>query len=309
MGAPLRVGVIFGFCLMAAAQTPVARAFKVTLADGSDAKLVVSDNSGVIEFRNDQAVAFKVPADSITEIIHITERIRRSTKAYDRLEDMCCGSTDSHLLSLLARAIAAPTGHAQNHYVEIHWFHNGDGTLLLELRKNDYLPFMDWLQQKSGTKWRDLDQERNQALKTIYQRASAAFLAPIRFPCGDNCIGTYRYRVLALDDRDATELFFFNGEVKPKNLVSIMPVNREWSVNTCVEDVAVLYGKCHDDRCDIDAILLPTLTYRIAKPGQQATVSNAEGSGESFCAQLQRRQRERLNRLRDQDRPTIKRHE
>ena len=221
-----------------------------------------------------------------------------------------CWANDSHLLSLLAMAIAAPLGHGQNHYVEIHWYHNGDGTVVLELGKDDYVPFMDWLQQKSGTKWRDVNQEREQALRTIYQKVSAAFSTPIRYPLRDDgSFAIYSYSVLALDDHDSTELFFFNGEVKPKNLVSIVPVTRELSVNTCVDDVKVLYDKCHDDRCDIEAILLPTLTYRIAKPRQQAIVRGAERDCESPCTQLHQREMERLNRTLEKDRPTIKRHE
>ena len=105
--------------LLAIAQTTQTRSWQVMLADESNTKLVVSNNSGMIEFRNEQAVALAIPAGSITGIIHLTQHVRRSTKAYNRLEQMCCAGGDTHLLSLLAMAIAAPLGHSKGHYVEI----------------------------------------------------------------------------------------------------------------------------------------------------------------------------------------------
>ena len=205
------------------------------LADLSDSKVLsVTDNSGVIEFRNKNTVAFTVPARSITEILHSTQEIRRSTKAYNYFESMCCGDTQSELLPMLAAAISAPLGHSKVHYVEIRWYFNGDHAVALALWKSDYLPFMNWLNQVSGTKWVDIEQEREQALKTIEASAGAAFPVWLSHPAGvASRYSTETYLVLPIESQDRTELFFFREKVKPKNIVGILPAVRQWSDNKC----------------------------------------------------------------------------
>jgi hypothetical protein len=98
--------------------------------------------------------------------------------------------------------------------------------------------------------------------------------------------------VLPIDDNDNTNLYFFEDSVKPKNVVGILPVTRRWSVNSCVFDVEVLYGQCHAEGCEIEAVMLPTLTYRVATPNP-VTLNNAAPESDSSCRQLQKQKAER----------------
>ena len=278
----LLASIIALLIFLPAAQAQV-RSWHVKLADGSGTKLEASANSGMIDFRNSKGVAFSIPAASITHITHFTHRVPRSTKAHDRLESMCCAGANTDMLSLLAGAIAAPLGSSKEHYVEVRWQKEVEGTVLLEVAKDVYLRFMDWLQQQSGTKWRDLEQERERAVRAMYARGRAAFPVTIRFPNPNGSYSAHSYAALPLDDNDSTELFIFSGEVKPRNLVAIAPVTREWSMNTCVFDVEVLYGKCDEHQCDIQAVLLPTLTYWVARRPSQPVVNNTTSQHESAC--------------------------
>jgi hypothetical protein len=144
MGRALGTLLILGLGLAAGGQTINADTWRVRLADVADHKLLsATDNSGVIEFRNEKTVAFTVPSGSIMEILHSTQQIRRSTKAHRYFEKMCCGSTQSELLPVLVAAISAPFGHSRAHYVEVHCYFNGDHAVVLELGKNKYLPVLE----------------------------------------------------------------------------------------------------------------------------------------------------------------------
>lgn len=66
MGRALGTLLILGLGLAAGGQTINADTWRVRLADVADHKLLsVTDNSGVIEFRNEKTVAFTVPSSSI----------------------------------------------------------------------------------------------------------------------------------------------------------------------------------------------------------------------------------------------------
>jgi hypothetical protein len=117
--------------------------------------LSVTDNSGVIEFRNEKTGGIHCPIQFNNGDPSQHAEIRRSTKAHRYFEKMCCVSTQSELLPVPVAAISAPFGHSRAHYVEVHWYFNGDHAVVLELGKNKYLPFLNWLQQASGTKWVD----------------------------------------------------------------------------------------------------------------------------------------------------------
>jgi hypothetical protein len=289
----LRVFFIIELSLAVVAQTTTSRVWTVKLADGSDTELIVTDHSGIIEFRTGQALAFTIPATSITEILHSTQRIRRSARAYNYFERMCCGGTQSQLLPALAAAVSAPLGHSKDHYVEVHWYSNGDGAVVLQLPKEDYVPFMDWLQQASGTKWVDVEQDREQALKQIKERAGAAFPIRLAYPsaaAGDHW--TYdSYLALPVDMRGQTQLYFFRDKVKADHVLGIVPVTEEWSENGCARGVEVLYGKCGANGCPVEAVLLPTLTYRVMSP-PGVIETDAAGHPANDCARVKQQQAE-----------------
>lgn len=104
------------------------------------------------------------------------------------------------------------------------------------------------------------------------------------------------YSVLPIDDEDNTQLYFFKDSVKAKNLAGILPATRHWSINDCVYDAEVLYGKCNSSVCDIKAIVLPSATYRI---GNSAPLAVAAGAPESdtSCNELEKQKAERMQNI------------
>jgi hypothetical protein len=301
MRSLFRLLLILQLSALAAPQAANAPTWHVRLADGTDTKLSVVANADAIEFRMGHTVELTVPARSITGIIHGTQLVRRSTKAYNSAENMCCGGTDSHLTSFLALAIAAPLGSARTHYVEIRWHQNTDRTVVVELGKNEYRPFMDWLEQLSGTKWRDIALEREQAVNNMQQHAGSAWQVDIRSPQNSN-YGIRHYSLAPLDDNDETQLYLFEGAVKPQNLVAILPATRVWSMNRCVHDTNVLYGECRNDSCDIAAIMLPTSTYYVL-PRKDSIGRDPAADHDGSCDELQKQeaewQREELEKHKD----------
>jgi hypothetical protein len=262
---------LFALALSALAQT-ATREWHVRLPNGSDAELTVTQNAGNLEFRRQKSLAFTVPVAGISSIFLMTQRYSRSHRANDYFSDRCCPDLPApknasgmapntyllpNLLPMLAEAVAAPLGSSKDYYVEIRWFRNGQGITLLKLAKNDYAPFLDWLQQVSGTQWVNIDEERQRALREIEQRKNEAFYL---------VTGANRFRVLPMHMHGETELYFFSDEVKPKNLVHILPVTEGWSDNKCVTDAELLFRKCNDEPCPIDAVLLPIVTYRVIPP-------------------------------------------
>jgi hypothetical protein len=253
--------------------------------------LSVSSNAGLIEFRNDKAVVFTIPAAAITTIFHARQQIRRSTQAFDLFEGICCGGTDSHLLSALAFLVASPLGSSTSEYVEIGWTSKGPGNVQLRLAPDEYIPFMNWLSDLSGIRWRDLEQERRDAIQKIEQRAGDAF------PVSDQSPNVAEYHVLPIESGGDTLLYLFRGSVTPKNLISIFPVTEEAADNTCVPEHwgRIMRGTCRNDRCQIRAILTPKYTYRPGTLPRTYTVG-ADGLSRSECpaseAQWQRRESE-----------------
>lgn len=283
--------------MVAAAQTTGSRAWRVRLADGTGAELtVVANASGSVEFHNNKAVTLTIPSGAITGIVHSTSRIRRSEIAHGYFEKACCGGTDSQLLPALAAAVAAPLGHSKVHYVEIQWYFNGNGAVLLQLSKKDYAPFMDWLQTLSGTKWVDIAQQREEAIRQITKRAGGAFRVEMTdYPAGNVSRPLLRYYwALPIDLNDQNELYFFDYKVKPEYLVGILPVTEEWADNKCVREAAVLYGDCGQDLCKPEAVLLPALTYRVLLP-PRVIETDATGYSESDCVKLARQAKRRQN--------------
>jgi hypothetical protein len=292
----IRILLILQVSILTAAQATDVRSWPARLAEENDKKISVTSAAGQVNLIDDHGVMLSIPAGSIYEIFHTTRRVRRSTKVHNAFDQACCpGNTthaSSHLLSAIVGALAAPAGSAKNHFVEIHWYGSGDSMITLELAKDEYVPFMDWLQHISGTKWQDVEHEREKALKRVEQRAGTAFLVAMPMPPqqGNERAVRHDYLALPIDDNDDTHLYFFEGSVKPKNVVGILPVTRAWSVNTCVFDVEVLYGKCHAEGCEIEAIMLPTMTYRVATPHPIA-LTKVSPESDSSCLQL-RKQRE-----------------
>jgi hypothetical protein len=95
------VPIVLLLAILSAAQTDT-RVWQVRFGTEGDTRLSVSNSAGLIEFRNDKAVVFTIPVGSITAIFHSHQQIRRSTQAFTFFEGICCGGTDSHLLSALA---------------------------------------------------------------------------------------------------------------------------------------------------------------------------------------------------------------
>ena len=296
MGSWLRILLILQTCVLAASQTVDIRTWEARLAEDNEKKVSVTTAAGQINLLDVHGLVVAIPVGSIYEIFHTTRRVRRSTKVHNAFEQACCpqGNTHqtSHVLSAVVAALAAPAGSAKDHYVEIHWFGAGDNMVTLELGKDEYVPFMDWLQQISGVKWRDVEHEREKVLKRVEQRAGSAFAMQMPFPQADGSVTFHQYLVLPVDDNDNTDLYFFEASVKPRNVVGILPVTRGWSINNCVFDVEVLYGKCHREVCEVEAILLPTMTYRIATPNP-ISLTKVSPESDSSCLLLQKQQAER----------------
>ena len=153
---------------------------------------------------------------------------------------------------------------------------------------------MNWLQQLSGIQWRDVEHEREQTLRSVVQRAGFAFLVRMSYRANNGTSLSSDYLALPIDDNDNTNLYFFERNVKPKNLVGILPVTRIWSPNDCVSDAEILYGECHAQACDIQAIVRPTFTYRVVA-GKSA--SNNAASGQDTCLLLKKQKAEWLKRF------------
>jgi hypothetical protein len=62
------------------------------------------------------------------------------------------------------------------------WYRNGDGASVLEVDKDKYVAFMDWLQSLSGVKWIDVAKEAELALSTIQKHAGGSFPVTIGHP-------------------------------------------------------------------------------------------------------------------------------
>jgi hypothetical protein len=232
------------------AQTTASPEWHVRLADGTRADVIVTLNpAGNLEFKNDKAVVLSIPSTGITGTFHSTQRITRSKSTYNALDRHCCGATDGSLLPFLAGAIAAPLGHAKEHYVEVTWYSNGDGAVLLQLSKNDYVPFMDWLQLVSGVKWVDLAEQRENVLHQISQSKGRSFRVRLEdYAAGDKTHSTFRtYNVVPVDLHGELYLYVFKDEVRPPDLVGILPVEDQWSDNTCVREAAALFAKCEQN--------------------------------------------------------------
>jgi hypothetical protein len=278
-----------------ASRTVDLRTWQARLAEDNDKKISVTSAAGQINLLDAHGLVVAIPASSIYEIFHTTHRVRRSTKVHNAFEQGCCpeGSThrSTHLLSAVVGALATPAGSAKDHYVEIHWYGTGDNMVILELAKDEYVPFMDWLRQISGVKWRDVEHERQKALKRVEERAGSAFAVQIPYPQADGSVTFHKYMVLPLDDNDDTDLYFFEGSVKPQNVVGILPVTRGWSINGCVFDVEVLYGQCHREVCEVEAIMLPTMTYRVATP-RAINLTKVSPESDSSCLQLNQQRAE-----------------
>ncbi len=262
--------------VLGSAQTTDARVWQVQFGADGGTPVSASSNSGVIEFRNEKAVAFTIPAASITSIFHTTQQVRRSTQAFNFFEGICCGGTDSHLLSALAYLVATPFGSSKSEYVEIDWTSKGAGSVQLRMAADEYVPFMEWVSQLSGVHWRDLDREREEAVKQIEQHANLAF------PVLDG--SWIRFQALPIETGDHTMLYLFEGKVLPKNLVAIVPVTEEFADNSCVHEpeAEILYGLCRANRCQIQAVLRRNLTYRVGSLPRTYTV-DANGLSVSEC--------------------------
>jgi hypothetical protein len=296
VGTVIRILLIFQTSLLAAAQTVDVGTWQARLAEDNDKKLTVTSAAGQVNLLDVHGLVVAIPASSIYEIFHTTRRVRRSTKVHNAFDQACCPQGNahqtSHLLSAVVAALAAPAGSAKSHYVEIHWYGAGDNMVTLELGKDEYVPFMDWLQRISGVRWRDVEHERAKALKRVEQRAGSAFAVQMPFPQADGSVTFHKYLVLPVDDNDNTDLYFFEKSVKPQNVAGILPVTRGWSINSCVFDVEVLYGQCHREVCEVEAIMLPTMTYRVATPNPISLIRVSPES-DSSCLQLKKQQAER----------------
>ncbi len=268
----LLLGVLGG------AQVTDNRVWEVRFGIDGDTTLWVSSNAGTLEFRNEKALAFTIPAGSITSIFYARQQVRRSTQAYNFFEGICCGGTDSHLLSALAFLVAAPLGSSKSEYVEIDWTSKGAGSVQLKLPADQYTPFMEWVSRVSGVRWRDLERERQEAVQQILQRESEAFFVSER---GSDAI---EYKVLALERDGNTLLYFFRDSVAPKNLVWILPVTEEPADNTCVHEPLgkILRGACRGRSCEVRAILRSKWTYRPGTLPRSYTV-DADGLSPSEC--------------------------
>jgi hypothetical protein len=296
VGTVIRILLILQTSLLAAQQTVDVRTWQARLAEDNGKKLTVTSAAGQVNLLDVHGLVVAIPAGSIYEIFHTTHRVRRSTKVHNAFDQSCCPKGNahqtSHLLSAVVAALAAPAGSAKSHYVEIHWYGEGDNMVTLELGKDEYVPFMDWLQQISGVRWRDVEHERGKALKRVEERSGSAFAVQMPFPQADGSVTFHKYLVLPVDDNDNTDLYFFAESVKPQNVVGILPVTRGWSINSCVFDVEVLYGKCHREVCEVEAIMLPTMTYRVATPNP-ISFTKVSPESDSSCLQLQKQQAER----------------
>jgi hypothetical protein len=316
---PLAVILFLGYSFVAFAQSNPPD-WHVRLADGTNSVVSVSAHSGQLEFRNPSGIALELPVASVTQILYMTQTYRRSTKAFNYFDQKCCPATpvttpsqtstvEANVLPLLAAAIMSPLGQSKNHYVEVRWFRNGEGSTVLSIDKQEYLPFLNWLTQATGLGWTDIDKERAQALDQVQKRAGEAF--DVRFLSHaprNQSFSFSNYLVLPVELHDRTHLLLFKDQVKPKNLVDILPVSRIWSDNRCVADSAVLYRGCDQDHCGVDTILLPTVSYRIDAP--QPTPIDLADQNKSDCSKLHD-QRTELGVASSPDpsdvRPTLKR--
>ncbi len=157
---------------------------------------------------------------------------------------------------------------------------------MLTVDKQDYLPFLNWLSHETGIQWVDIDKERAQMIEQVQNRAGQAFYVGFldHAPQSDRALSISRFLVLPVEVHNHMQLLLFRDQVKPKNLAGILPVTRVWSDNRCVSDSEVLYRHCVQDRCDIEAILLPTATYRVEAP--PSTTIDMASQNTNDCAKL-----------------------
>lgn len=253
-----------------------AQQWHAHLADDSNDDVTISLNSGRIEITGPRGTAVSFPATAVTDIFSTSQAFNRSWRAADYFNQRCCPdsqtvgrpeTTSVNLLPMLAAAVAAPFGPMKEHYVEVRWFHNEEGSIIVKLPKQGNAAFLDWLQHTSGVRWVDLDRERQSILDEIKERANQALSITVHHKL---------YRALPIQLHGETQLLFFENEVKAGKLAGTQPVKEEWSDNRCVSSSAVLYQECGREECPIEAVLLPITTYRVLRPAaeivQTATV-------------------------------------
>lgn len=297
---PMRKSLLTVGCLLASISSfgqASAPTWQVGLADGSNTGLTVANNSGILEFHNAVAVAFSIPSGDVTGIFHMTQRYSRAWRAANYFDQFCCpeqlpgnglppSKFEANLLPILAAAVAAPFGYSKDHYIEIRWSRNGEETTTVTVSKGEYLAFLNWLTQMTGQKWIDIDEERRQALQQIDKRSDEAFAL--------EAYGQL-FRALPVDSHGQTQLYFFKGQVKGRNVAGIVPVSRDWSDNKCVNEVQVLYQHCGNDFCPIDTILFPEASYHVIDP-QPVNIVDSGSVAANDCARLdQQRKAKRDN--------------
>jgi hypothetical protein len=278
-----RASLLLGLSLVAASGS--ARTWSALLSDGTNSKLFISGHSGMLEFQREGDGAFTIPASSITGLSHSTRPISRALAIY-KYFDKNGRPDDNGLLPLVAGVASMPLGHSKRHYVEIEWDFQGLGAIVLELGKNEYIPFLNWLEHSSGKKSVDVDKERERSVRQMAGREHQAFPVSLPDPQGEDSsrLTFTHYKALPAEWHGRTELYLFDGDVKPGNLAGVLPVSAKWEDNRCVDDSAVIYGKCSRNGCEVKAVLLPTLTF-------QVLLTSSPESEEAACAQLGEQQK------------------
>jgi len=238
----------------------------------------------MLEFQWEGDGAFTIPASSITGLSHSTRPISRALTIY-KYFDKKGRPDDNGLLPLVAGVASIPLGHSKTHYVEIEWDFQGLGAIVLELGKKEYIPFLNWLEHSSGKKSVDVDKEREQSVRLMAGREHQAFFVSLPDPPGEDGsrLTFARYKALPAEWHGRTELYLFDGDVKPGNLAGVLPVSAKWEDNKCVDDSAAIYGKCSRNGCEVKAVLLPTLTFQV--------LTSSPEHEEAACAQLGEQQK------------------
>ena len=280
--------LLLGLSLVAASGS--ARTWSALLSDGTNSKLLITGNSGMIEFQREGGSAFKIPASSITALSHSTRPISRAVTIYKYFDEKA-RPDDKGLFPLIAGVASMPLGHSKRHFVEIEWDFQGPGAIVLELEKKEYIPFLNWLEHSSGKKSLDVDKEREQSVRQMAGREHEAFYVALPDPTAEDGsrLTFSHYKVLPAEWQGRTELYLFDGDVKPGNLAGVLPVFARWEDNKCVDDSAVIYGKCSRNGCELKAVLLPTVTFHVL------VAPSLTESEQAACAQLgEQQKREKL---------------
>lgn len=309
----LLIHLIVVTCSAAAfSQTSSQNTWSVRLANDAETSLSVVAGSQDFQIRNGDTLQMTIPMGGVTGIYHMTHPVPRLRTCDEIFWSNCSVESQNTLTSTLLRGMTSPLRASRRHFVEIRWYANRDGVIVLEVNKDQYLPFLNWLERNSGLRWLDIDEERERLLNEIEQSAGSAFPATVDYrstDLADRWI-TRSYWGLFVERQGGSELLFFAGPVRPKNLVAILPVKPEWSDNTCaVSSTQTLYHDCGNAACGLEAILLPTVTYRVLSPPTTRTV-DASGKNESDCSKLAIQRKRRQELAADPStamRPTLKR--